>query len=284
MKYDIDKLKKIDIVSWLDKNGYKKQRGSGKYVSYYSMLGKEGNASFKVNTASNRWHDYHADKRGDIIDLIQEIEKCDFNSACSILSDNTDVEIKQYIVNRPADGVKIHRVDKLTNPELIDYMVQVRRISEEILFKYTKEVTFSFPYSKKDPNKLYTAVGFQTGKESWELRNSWMKIAAGCKNFSTIKGTNEVDGVVDLHEAWIDYLSFLTYNRILEPRNKTHILNGAGMINVLNPFLEGKKVYSYVDLDAAGDKINESMDKSNVIDMRHVFCFYSDYNQFLQDN
>lgn len=285
MKYNIDSLKKIDIVSWLDKQGYKKQRGgTGKYVSYYSMIGKEENASFKVNTNTNRWQDYHSQSGGDIIDLLRAINKCSFNDACKALSDDTDVEIKTYSVVKKADGVKIHSVKELTDVELFHYMTQVRKISEHVLSVYTKEVSFSFPYSKKDPDRVYTAVGFQTGKESFELRNSWMKVAAGCKHFSTIRGTDEKDLVVDLHEAWIDYLSFLTHHGVTKPKNKTHILNGAGLINVLNPFLEKKTVYAYVDADRAGDKIIESMDKSNVIDMRNEFGFYSDYNAWLQNN
>lgn len=279
---NIDKIKSISIVDWLDKNGYKRQRGSGKYYSYYSPFSPEKDASFKVNTAKNTFLDYHADARGDIIDLVMGIENCDFKTACGILSDDSTVDIKQHEPKKSESGVKIHSVGDITDKELIDYFLGARKIDEMVLRHYCKQVEFSFPFSDTDSTRVYKAIGFQNDLKGFELRGSWMRVASAPKSFTTIRGTNEEDDKVVLFEAWVDFLSYLTHNKIPKPFKKTYVLNGARMIGLLNPFLEGKTVYSYVDADRAGDEIHEAMDKSKVVDCRNQFLFYKDYNEWLQ--
>ena len=283
MSYDIDKLKKIDIVSWLDRQGYKRQRGSGKYVSFYSPFSKESNASMKINRIKNTFVDYHSDLHGDVIDLVMNLEGCDFNRACEILSGNKHVEIASYHVVKEADGVKIHSVEELTDKELLDYILGVRKLSHEVVNTYCKQLTISFPFSETDTERKYVGIGFQTGKNSFEYRNSWQKIACGNKMIKTIRGTAEKENEVLLFEAWIDAMSYLTIRGITQPELKMHILNGARLINVLKPMLDGKTVYAYVDSDRAGDEVIAALTESKVVDMRSEFAFYSDYNEYLQN-
>jgi len=279
MKYDTDRLSQISIVEWLKNNGYTKQRGSGKYVSYLSPFGTEANASMKVNTAKNTWRDYHSGKSGNIITLVMELEKCSFVEACRVLGDNRGVDIATYEPVKQESGVKIHLVEDIASQELIGYFTDKRKIDPDVLNKYCKQVSFSFPFSEKDPNAIYTAVGFPTAMKSWELRSSFMKIATPPKSFSKIKGLSNER--IILWEGFINFLSFLTYHKTLVPKYTTYILNGVHQIRLVNPFLKGKIVYLYVDSDCAGDGVLAQLDNCTPIDMRYSFAFNNDYNEFL---
>ena len=283
MKYDKDKLKNIDIVNWLDKHGYKKHRGSGKYVSYYSMLGQENNPSFKVNQNNNRWKDYHSNKWGDIIQLVREIEGCSYNEACAILSEDGDINIKEYTPQKSLPGVKVHLVDNITDSELIEYACVTRKIDKNVLLTNCKEVSFSFPFSEKDNKKIYKAIGFPTAMKSWELRNSYMKIATPPKSFSKIVGSSGSKDIYNLFEGFMDFLAALTYWGVTQLKYDSYILNGVHQIRLIKPFLDGKKVNFFADADSAGDELFEKLDNCDVIDQRFVFGFYDDFAEFVKN-
>lgn len=281
LNYDIDKIKNISIVDFLTKNGHKRQRGSGKFVSFYSPLSPEGNASFKVNTQKNTWKCYHEGKWGSIIDLVMEIERCDFKQACAILSDGDSVEIEDFVPVKQESGVKIHSVDVITNKELLTYFTEKRCVDETVLRTYCSQVSFSFPFSDKDTEKVYTAIGFPTAMKSWELRNTFMKIASPPKSFTHIKGFSK-DKLM-IFEGWIDFTSYLTHHKIITPKYDCYVLNGVHQLRLIKPFLKGKDCYVYVDSDDAGDGVIANMDNCNPIDMRYTFPFFNDYNEYLQN-
>lgn len=282
---DIEKIKSIDIVSFLAKHGLHPKKSTGKTAQYLSPFGKETQASFMVNKAKNRFHDYHSQVGGDIVDLVCALNNCSFKEAVSILSDDNMSDIETYTPpKKEVSGVKIHAAEPLTEGELMDYIVGVRKINIDVATEYCNIVSFSFPYSEKDSAKVYTAVGFQTGKNSYELRNSFMKVCAGSKMIRTVRGTDEKKDECLLFEAWIDYLSYLTHHNILKPKLKTHILNGVGLIKTLKPMLEDKTVYVYVDSDRAGDSLMKELDNCNPIDRRSDFMFFSDYNDYLMNS
>lgn len=282
MSVDIEKLKSIDIVSYLAKHGIHPKRTTGKTAQYLSPIGEETQASFMVDLARNRFQDYHSSRGGDTIDLVCALNNCSFKEAIRILSDGDCSDVKKYTPpKKQLDGVEIKSVDPLTDGELIDYMTQIRKINYDVLMTYTKEVSFRFPHSKKDPNRIYKAVGFQNDLKGFELRSSWMKVASSPKSFTTIRGESDE---IDLWEGWLDFLSHLTFHGRIKPVNKTYVLNGARIIRVLKPFLDGKKVNFYGDADRAGDETLAELDNCTAKDMRHEFLFHNDFNSWLMDN
>lgn len=278
---DIDKIKSIDIVSFLAKHGLHPKKSTGKTAQYLSPFGKETQASFMVDLIKNRFTCYHSDQSGDVIDLVRALNNCSFKEAVGILSNDDMADVKTYTPPEiKKDGVEIVLIEELSDSELVDYMTQIRRIDYDVLMYYCKEVSFRFPYSKKDKERVYKAVGFANDMKGFELRSSWQKIASKPKMFTTIDGD---DSEIDLWEGWVDFLSHLSINGIIKPKNKTYVLNGARMIRILKPFLEGKKVNAYVDSDKAGDEVIAELDKSEVVDRRGEFCFYNDYNAYWCD-
>ena len=282
---DINEIRNIDIISYLAKYGIHPKRSSGKNAMYLSPLGEETEPSFAVNKAKNRFHCRSTGAKGSIIDFVMAKEKLSLKDAINFLNGNDVSDIKPYVPpKKQLDGVKIHEVSELTDGELRDYIIGIRRISEDIVDEYCNMVIFSFPYSKNNSERVYRAVGFQTGKNSYELRNSFMKVCAGAKMIRTIRGTNEEKDKVLLFEAWIDALSYLTRHGLTKPRLRMFVLNGTGMIHILKPMLDNKTVYCYVDADRAGDALMSELDNCNAIDMREEFAFFSDYNDMLMNS
>ena len=72
----IDDIKKIDIVSYLQSQGHEVHHHQGNKAWFWSPIREEsGKPSFVVFTNDNKWKDYGSSlPRGDIIDLVQEIE------------------------------------------------------------------------------------------------------------------------------------------------------------------------------------------------------------------
>lgn len=275
---NVDDIKKTSIVDYLHKNGYKSINSHGKYVSFYSPFSREGNASFKVNTLKNTFSDYHAQKFGDIIDLVMEMEHLSFKNACKFLERNESISIEQYTpIKKQESGIKIHDSREVSDRKLINYFVNERKIADNILKKYCKEVDFSFPYGK-NPDKVHTAIGFFNDMGGVELRNDWIKVSSSPKGFTTIKGDSKE---INLFEGFADFLAALTYFRVDKPKHKTYILNGVSQLNVLKPMLEGKKVNLFVDADEAGDEVKNQLDRVN--DCRHYFCFDGDFNEMLKN-
>ena len=278
MTFDTNKIKGISIYDWMIKNGYKQGRGSsGKWRSFYSPFGAEANDSFKINTANNTWKDYHDNSRGDVINLIMKLENVEFQEACAILTNDTHVEVKVHSIKKAAEGVKIHSVDEITDKELIEYFTEKRKIDINVLKRWCKQVSFSFPLSGKDPNKVYTSLGFRSDLKGFELRSSWMKLCAGAKSYTTIRGTNK-DAVI-LTEGFCDYLAYMTYYKLTEPKYTVYVLNGATQFDSLKAFIGDKRVLYYGDSDAAGDSIAEQI--PNLDDKRYVYGFFNDFNDFL---
>lgn len=280
---DISRLKSISIVDYLSKSGHKPVNRTGKWISFYSPFSKEGNASFKVNTATNKFVDYHAGLKGDIIDLVCHVEHVSFAQACNILSESKGLKIEKYDPEKKhVPGIIIERVDDISRQDLIKYFVSERKVATSVLLRYCRQVTFSFPLGKY-PERKYVAVGFPTSMGSWELRNKKQKVCGYPKSFTKINGVSEDKGTVNLFEGFMDFLSALTYFRVLEPQHDTYVLNGVGQINLIKPFLDGKNVNNFVDNDKAGDKVFEALRGYNVTDKRHFFEFYGDFNEKLKE-
>lgn len=277
---DIQKIKDKSIVDYLAKRGIQPKRRSGRNWAYISPIGGESVPSLMVNIHKNRFRDYHANKHGDIITLVQEIENCDFKTAISKLSNEEYGELTVHeTVKNPKPGIVITKVQEITDRELIKHFTNERKIDEGVLKRYCKQVSYKFPNGKK-PDKEYTAIGFENSMGGWELRSSWQKVASPPKSYTKIKGEGTD---VNLFEGFSDFLAALTYFRVDRFRHTTYILNGTGQINVLKPFLDGVKVNAFGDNDKAFDDVLNELDKSIINDCRYYFGFHNDFNKFLQN-
>ena len=70
---NIKQAKKVDLIEFLEKLGYKEAKRRGKEHWYLSPIRTENTPSFKVNSETNEWYDYGMQEGGDIIDLCKHI-------------------------------------------------------------------------------------------------------------------------------------------------------------------------------------------------------------------
>lgn len=281
-KYDTDKIKNIDIFDWMLKNGYKQGKGmTGKYRSFYSPFNSEGNASMKVNTANNTFHCYSYGKGGDIITLVQEIEKCSFVRACEILDSNASIEIETFKKKEQPSGTIIHTNTEPRDKQLISMLVDKRKIGYDLVMKYCVELLISFPLGV-NPDQKHRVIGMMNDMKGFDYRGleSWLKLSTAPKCFTTIKGRVN-SNIVLVFEGFLDFLSYLTHYGIDTPKHKTYVLNGLGMFNVLKPMISDKEIHLWIDNDIPSDNLIKENSDLNLKDKRFNYQFYKDVNDFI---
>ena len=79
----IQDIKLIPIRNFLAQRGIVPKQENSRYGFYLSPLREEQDASFKVDYAQNLWYDFGAGRGGSIIDLVMEIENCNFQQQIS---------------------------------------------------------------------------------------------------------------------------------------------------------------------------------------------------------
>ena len=93
----IQDIKLIPIRDYLVKRGIAPGQENSRYGFYLSPLREEQDASFKVDYTQNLWYDFGAGRGGSIIDLVMEIEKCNFQQAVERLrNDGIDHIVESF--------------------------------------------------------------------------------------------------------------------------------------------------------------------------------------------
>jgi len=280
MKYNPEDICKISIEDWMVKHGYKRgKRNTGKWRSFYSPFSKESNASFMIDTNVNKWMDYSAGitRKRSIIDLVMQIDNCNFKEACASLLGNKELRVEHFEPKKQESGVKIHSTNEITDKELLSYFNDVRKIGTCVLKKYCVQLNISFPFGQ-NPDKTYDVVAFKNDMGGYEMRSNFLKIANSPKCYTKFNGEDS-DTVIIL-EGFMDWLSYVVLHG--EPKCDTYVLNGLGMLNVVKPFLEDKHILFMLDNDTPANNALEELKDYNVTDMRGEYAFYKDYNEYLQ--
>jgi hypothetical protein len=283
-KERLQRAKDVDIVSYLRSVGLKPKTVTGVSAMYFSPFNEETNPSFSVSMTKNLWKDFSADKGGDVIDLVQELQKCDFKTAINILTGERSrgIKLERQSHDHPREvreGIKVEKVSHISDIELIEYAVG-RKIDIDVLSKYYKEVHIRFPYSKTNPDRLHVCLGFENDSGAYELRNKYLRVASSPKDVTTIKGKgNEMY----LFESNWDFLALLSYLGIMSLPGTVYVLNGAGLIGGLAPFLKDKSLFYWGHSDSAGDKVLDVLLDNNVkaVDCRNAYKGFDDFNDYV---
>lgn len=178
---DIDKIKSIDIVDFMLKNGYKQGKGrSGKWRSFYSPFGSESNASFKCDVSDNRWVDYSAGitRKHSIIDLVMMLPPYpSFKEACDVLLSDTDLEARHFEPKKKMNGTKVHSESKPFSKDLISMLTDIRCIDHALVMKYCVEIVISFPMGA-NPEQTFRVIGMKNDLGGVDYRGleSWLKL------------------------------------------------------------------------------------------------------------
>ncbi|HUX94390.1 MAG TPA: toprim domain-containing protein [Bacteroidales bacterium] len=269
-----NEAKKIDIVSFLAKNGINPDYIQGVNHWYKSPFRKEKNPSFKVNSYKNLWFDFGIGEGGDIIKLTNLLFKVDNSNALKILSNNHYPD-HQKTGNSKDSKVLITNVKEISNIQLINY-IESRRLNIQLAKEYCKEVSF------KLNDKNFYAIGFQNDSKGYELRCKYFKGSSTPKDITLIK--NNTDKLL-LFEGFIDFLSWFSCNLFLTGKHDYLILNTLSFLNKSKSVINGyNEVLLFLDNDKAGKRATDELigtGLSKCIDMSGEYSEYKDLNESL---
>lgn len=212
--------KKIDIVSFLLKNGIKPVRENNRIALYQSPLRCDMKPSLIVDKNRNLYYDYGTGEGGSIVDLGSKLYQCSISDFLNRL-DNKGLRHFSQTKQNERKNIEITSVERIKNIHLLDYAMS-RKITPDIIKENCREVSFNV-----NDKKLY-AIGFSNSKGGFELRNEYYKGCASPKSISHIK--NGADNCC-LFEGFFDYLSFLVLKKESFPKTDFIILNSVALIN-----------------------------------------------------
>lgn len=269
--------KKIDLVSYLKKQGWKPVKADQNSVWFLSPFRSENTASFKIDLDKNVWRDFGEGIGGTIIDFIIKYNNCSVKEALGILSSKNfsfhQQKEKTTISEKPNYSIK--KVTGLSNSNLIDYL-NSRKINIEFAKLFLFQIHYSF-----EPKKEYYGIGFMNDFGGWEIRNKFFKGCLGKKSIATINNNSDA---ICLFESWSDFLSYLTLKKHI-PKENFIILNSTSMIKKIVELIEGySKVKCFFDNDVGGDNAFSFISQYSTIkieDCRIHYKAFKDLNEYL---
>jgi len=266
--------KKIDIISFLAKNGINPDYNQGVNYWYKSPLRDENNPSFKVNSYKNLWFDFGIGDGGDIIKLTSLLFKVDSSNALKILSVN-HYSSHQKGLYEADSKVLITNVKEISNIQLINYL-ESRKLNLKLAKEYCKEVSFILN------DKNFYAIGFQNDSKGYELRCKYFKGSSSPKDVTLI--TSNADKLL-LFEGFIDFLSWFSSKQFFTGNHDYLILNTLSFLNKSKALIkEYNEVLLFLDNDEAGNKATAELigaGFSKCIDMSKGYSEFKDLNDSL---
>ena len=276
----IQDIKLIPIRDYLAQRGIVPKQENTRYGFYLSPLREEQDASFKVDYTQNLWYDFGLGRGGSIIDLVMEVEKCNFQQAVERLQSSNIVPsniVTSQTLHILPSSLQVVGDYPLRHPALINYL-DSRAIDTAIAKKICREVH----YSVGEHN--YFAIGFRNDYGGWELRSERFK---GC---STPKHITTIDNGSDkalVFEGFMDFLSYLTIKRNDSPTCNIAVLNSVANVQKAVPFLaRHRSIYTFLDNDDAGRKalseIERLCPRSEVVNQSDFYRRHKDLNDYLR--
>lgn len=290
-KMNCSKINQIPFSQILDNFGMKPVKQTNKESWFLSPFREEKLASFKVNLASNRFHDFGNGAKGTVVDFWCRYKSCNVKTAIKEIS-NIFSFPKQVIItkqiSRKADlkesapQLKIIEVKPLSINILKDYLSQ-RGLSNRV-YSYINEVHFEINGRKN------FSIGFMNDNGGYELRN---KLFKGCSSKTITTLIKKGSTTLCVFEGFIDYLSYL--ERTIENENPVVrdffmeinesflILNSLAIVQKAKPyFSQFEKIDLYLDNDRAGQRLTDEIlsEYSNINDCSKTYNQLKDYNDF----
>ena len=269
-----NEAKRIDIISFLAKNGINPDYNQGVNYWYKSPFRNEKNPSFKVNSFKNLWFDFGIGEGGDIIKLTSMLFKVDSSNALKILSNN-HYSNHRKVLNSADSKVLITNVKEISNIQLINYL-ESRKLKLQLAKEYCKEVSFILN------EKNFYAIGFQNDSKGYELRCKYFKGSCSPKDVTLIK--NNADKLL-LFEGFIDFLSWFSCKLFFTGKHDYLILNTLSFLNKSKVLMkEYNEVILFLDNDEAGNKATAELigaGLSKCIDMSKGYSEFKDLNDSL---
>jgi mobilizable transposon, excision protein len=274
---NIDEIRKIPLVEFLNQLGYQPTGRDSKGLWFYSPYRNERKPSFHVNPRKNVWFDFGNGAGGDIFTLAGELcNSSDFIRQAEYIAEKMKLPIaKPYkpvpFIEQPTfEDVK---VSKLESAALLKYLAD-RGISRDIAQRWCVQVDYRLH------GKDYYAIGFENSAHGFELRNSFYKGSYPPKHITHIADGNTQCNVF---EGFIDFLSAerLGCNDGLD----TIVLNSVSNLQKAIPALGDYTVIQcYLDNDTAGRAALARLQREfgeKVMDKSALYPNHKDLNDYL---
>lgn len=242
---NIDEIKKISLVEFLNQLGYQPTGRDSKGLWFYAPYRSERKPSFHVNPRKNVWFDFGTGAGGDIFSLAGEMSgETDFLRQADYIAEKMRLPVAkpykpmQFIEEPTFENVKVSR---LTSPALLKYLLD-RGIPRDIAQRYCVQVDYALH------GKQYYAIGFENNAHGYELRNPFFKGSYPPKHITHVANGN---ARCNVFEGFIDFLSAerLGFNDGMD----SVVLNSvANVAKAITPLADYTVIQCYLDNDAAG--------------------------------
>lgn len=285
---NIQTTKQIRIEDYLHMLGHLPVRQCGANLWYRSPLREETDASFKVNTALNKWFDFGIGKGGDLIALASELYG----------SKDVSYLLRQIGSQAPHACPMTDPFPKREKPKPAFQDVEVMELASPALYRYLKERGIEAETARKEcreihyglGGKRYFAVGFPNMNGGYEIRNRYFKACISPKAVSYIREPEGKRPVCCLYEGFMDYLSFLTLQKKgvegFQPGCDHIVLNSVANLAKALPLLDGyAEIHCFLDNDRAGKDALKNLRETyggHVEDKSLKYSTWKDLNDYLK--
>ena len=274
---NIDDIKKISLVEFLNQLGYQPTGRDSKGLWFYAPYRSERKPSFHVNPRKNLWFDFGTGAGGDIFSLAGEMSgETDFLRQADYIAEKMRLPVAKpykptpFVEESTFENIEVSRLE---SPVLLRYLAD-RGIPKEIAQRYCVQVDYEL-YGKR-----YYAVGFPNNANGLELRNPIFKGSYPPKHITLIANGN---ARCNVFEGFIDFLSAerLGYNDGLD----TIVLNSVSNLQKAIPALGDYTVIQcYLDNDTAGRAALARLRREfgdKVMDKSALYPNHKDLNDYL---
>lgn len=274
---NIDDIKKISLVEFLNQLGYQPTGRDRKGLWFYAPYRSERKPSFHVNPRRNLWFDFGTGAGGDIFSLAGEMSgETDFLRQADYIAEKMRLPVaKSYkptpFVEEPTfENIEVSRLE---SPVLLRYLAD-RGIPKEIAQRYCVQVDYGLH------GKRYYAVGFPNNANGLELRNPFFKGSYPPKHITHIANGN---ARCNVFEGFIDFLSAerLGYNDGLDTIVLNSVSNLQKAITALGDYTV---IQCYLDNDTAGRAALARFQREfgdKVMDKSALYPNHKDLNDYL---
>lgn len=286
---NIQTTKQIRIEDYLHVLGHLPVRQCGANLWYRSPLREETDASFKVNTALNKWFDFGIGKGGNLIALASELYG----------SKDVSYLLRQIERQTPHICPGACPFPKREKPKPAFQDVEVKELASPALYRYLKERGIDAGTARREcreirygvGGKRYFAVGFPNMNGGYEIRNRYFKACISPKAVSYIREPEGKRSVCCLYEGFMDYLSFLTLQKKgvegFQPGCDHIVLNSVANLTKAVPLLDGyKEIRCFLDNDRAGKDALKNLREiygGHVKDESFKYSTWKDLNDYLKN-
>ena len=290
----IAEVKRIDMVEYLERLGYKPAKIRNNDYWYLSPLRDEKTPSFKINRIKNVWYDHGIGKDGTLIDFGKLYYQCTVKDLLSKLENEKGIIVSFHPPKNPMAGEKKeHSIQpgkitiissaEINNQTLRNYL-HGRQIPLEIARQFCREVRFEL-YGKK-----HLAIGFQNPGGGYELRNYYFKGSSTPKKARLIQQKDSSELTV-----FEGFFSFLSFQAIQQANTKLSVelpkLHTDSLVLYSLSFFEKSRelmekydtVHLFLDRDKMGiSKTEQALQWSGkYIDQSRHYSKFKDLNECL---